>query len=260
MEHSCISDMILRNGMILQGQPKWTYGKNTCNTYELFVTQFRTPDGMLLPAMPILRIVEEDEALTMLFSINFLWTAVRKTAELSQTLNSNLTLSVNLLPRFAESDEFIPQVQACLAETGLQAKRLQFEVSELQRINDAGCAHLNYVHDEMGVGLVMGNFGTENTNMPLLARVHFDVLELTKRYAAMVPGDERACQAVIAIQHMADTLGMPICAKGIDTQEQFEFFEEIGTFKCQGELISGPMSLDELADYIRRYALEKGHK
>ena len=116
------------------------------------------------------------------------------------------------------------------------------------------------MHDKLGVSLVMGNFGTRNTNMPLLSKVHFDVLELDKSYAARIPEDEMACKAAVAIQHMADTLYMKVCAKGINTQDQFEFFEEIGYFKGQGSLIGPAMSLDELKDYAKRYALERGHK
>ncbi len=52
---------------------------------------------------------------------------------------------------------------------------------------------------------------------------------------------------------------MTLCAKGIETQDQFEFFEEIGTFKGQGTLIGSPMSMEELEEYVKRYALEKGH-
>ena len=32
MEPSTISDMILKNAIVMYGQPKWTFGKNTCNT------------------------------------------------------------------------------------------------------------------------------------------------------------------------------------------------------------------------------------
>lgn len=260
MEHSVISDMILQNAMILEGQPKWTFGKNSCNTYEVFVSHFRTREGSLLPSWPILQIVEQDEALTLLFSISLLWEAVRKTVEISRRTNTNLTLSLNLLPKFAENDNFVAQVRSCLEETGLEGKRLQFEVSELQDLNPQGCANLNTIHDELGVGLVMGNFGTRHTNMPLLHQVHFDMLELEKSYAALVPQNELACKIIIAIQHMADTIDMHLCIKGIDTQEQFEFFEEIGTFKGQGSLIGNPMTLDALEAYVKRYALEKGHQ
>ncbi len=260
MEQGAISDMILQNEMVLSGQPKWTFGKNTCNTYEIFVSQFRRKDGSLLPARPVLEIIERDEALTVLFSMAFMREAIRRTAEISSRASTNLTLSMNLLPKFAEAPEFIGQVKSCLADAGLEPKRLQFELSELQEISDAGCANLNALREEMGIMLAMGNFGTRHSNVPLLYRVDFDMLELDKSYAALIPGDERACRAAIAIQHMADTLNIKMCAKGIENQEQFEFFEEIGAYKGQGSLIGSPMSLEELESYVRSYALEKGHK
>ena len=260
MENSIISDMILRNDMVLQGQPKWTFGKNTCNTYEVFVSHFRNREGNLLPSWPILKVIEEDDALTQLFSNTVLWEAVRQTVRMSNEANANMTLSLNVLPKFAETDYFVGQVRACMEETGIQSKHLQFEISELQNINTKGRANLNIVHDELGVSLVMGNFGTRHTNMPMLREVHFDMLELDKSYAENVPTDDLASKVVIAIQHMADTLDMHVCAKGIVNQDQFEFFEEIGIFKGQGPLIGPAMSLDELIEYVRHYGLEKGHK
>lgn len=259
MEQSMISDMILQNQMVLYGQPKWTFGKNTCNTYELFVSYFRRGDGSLLPAWPILEVIERDEAMTMLFSISLLWEAARKTVQLSNSASSNLTLSLNLLPRFAESPQFVEQVKNCLAETGLEAKRLQFEVSELQDLNEDGCRNLKEIHD-LGVMLAMGNFGTSHSNLPLLYQVPFDLLELDKSYAALIPENPMVCRAAIAIQHMADTLDIKLCAKGIENQDEFEFFEGIGAYKGQGSLIGNPMTLDALEKYVKTYALEKGHK
>lgn len=260
MELGTISDMILQNTMVLNAQPKWTFGKNTCNTYEVFAAYFKAADGNLIPSWPILEIIEKDEALTMLFSISLLREAVRRTVEISNRVSTNLTLSLNLLPKFAESANFVDQVKACLHDFGLEAKRLQFEVSELQDLNETGCENLNIVHDELGVALVMGNFGTKHTNMPLLRQVHFDGLELDRSYAAHIPEDELTCKIAIAIQHMAHTIDMFLCAKGIDNQDQFEFFEEIGTFKGQGSLIGNPMTMEEMENYVKLYALPKGHK
>lgn len=260
MEQHTISAMILKNEMVIYGQPKWTFGKNSCNTYELFAAYFRRPDGNLLPSRPIVEIIKRDDALTMLFSITFLWEAARRIVEMSRRTNAHLTLSMNLLPRFAESEHFVEQVKKCLEDTGLDGRRLQFEISEMQELSAEGCKNLNYVHDELGIQLCMGNFGTHHTNMPLLYQVNFDTLELHKGYAALIPGDEMACKAAIAIQHMADTLDIKLCAKGIENQDQFEFFEEIGAFKGQGPLISNPMPLDELEEYAGNYALGADHE
>ena len=62
--------------------------------------------------------------------------------------------------------------------------------------------------------------------------------------------NEEVYKTIIAIQHMAETLDIHMCAKGIDTQEQFEAYEEIGFFKGQGSLIAQPMPLEELEEYL----------
>ena len=47
---------------------------------------------------------------------------------------------------------------------------------------------------------------------------------------------------------------MVVCAKGIETAEQMEFFEHLGFFKGQGYLIGVPMPIPQLADFIRQHA------
>ena len=68
-----------------------------------------------------------------------------------------------------------------------------------------------------------------------------------------MPGHEQTCRLVVAILHMAHTLDLHVCAKGIENQDQFEFFEELGCFKGQGFLIGKPMDMAQMSDYIRKY-------
>ncbi len=138
MEYGAISNMILQDDMILESQPKWTFSKNTCNTYEMFVTHFRNAEGHLMPSWPILRVVEQDDALTQLFSTALLWKTVRETVRIGNEVNANMTLSLNVLPRFAENEFFVEQVRSCLEETKIQSKHLQFEISELQDLSAQG--------------------------------------------------------------------------------------------------------------------------
>lgn len=77
MNHNMIGDLILNDALELYGQPKWTFGKNTCNTYEVFVEKVHMPDGDVIPAWPVVELIERDEALTLLFSRWFLENAMR---------------------------------------------------------------------------------------------------------------------------------------------------------------------------------------
>ena len=88
MNHSAIRDLILSNAFELFGQPKWTFGKQTCNTYEVFAERVRMEDGENIPAWPVLDLIERDEALTLLFSGWFLGTAMRSAVTLTEQTDS----------------------------------------------------------------------------------------------------------------------------------------------------------------------------
>lgn len=259
MNHNMIGDLILNDALELYGQPKWTFGKNTCNTYEVFVEKVHMPDGDVIPAWPVIELIERDEALTLLFSRWFLENAMRSACDLTEQTDSNVTLSMNLLPLYADRESFVDDVVAMLKKTGLKPQKMQFEVSEAQDLTERGIANLNALHDEHGIGLWLANFGTGHSNVDLLREVHFDGLELDKSYGALVPGHEQTCRLVVAILHMAHTLDLHVCAKGIENQDQFEFFEELGCFKGQGFLIGKPMDMASMRDYIRKYAVRRRH-
>lgn len=158
MNHNMIGDLILNDALELYGQPKWTFGKNTCNTYEVFVEKVHMPDGDVIPAWPVVELIERDEALTLLFSRWFLENAMRSACDLTEQTDSNVTLSMNLLPLYADRESFVDDVVAMLKKTGLKPQKMQFEVSEAQDLTERGIANLNALHDEHGIRPVAGQF------------------------------------------------------------------------------------------------------
>ena len=213
------------------------------------------PGGSVIPAELLLALIERDEELTLIYSKWFLKAAIASAAELSEKSGSHVTLSVNLLPQYAGQEGFVEQVLALLETTGFSAEKLQFELSEAQNLSQRGIDNLNRLHDEHGVGLYLANFGKGHSNINLLFEVHFDGIELDRSFAAHVPGDGRMVCIVVAIQNLAHTLDLKVCAKGIETPEQFEYFDDLEVFKGQGYLIGKPLPMPELLEYISLYAV-----
>ena len=60
MTRKLIADLIAANAFELFGQPKWTFGKNTCNTYEVFAERAHLPGGSVIPAALLLELIERD--------------------------------------------------------------------------------------------------------------------------------------------------------------------------------------------------------
>lgn len=255
MTRQIISDLILSNAFELYGQPKWTFGKNTCNTYEVFTECVHFPGGSVIPAHILMELIERDEALTLIWSKWFLETAVTSAVEMSEKTHSHVTLSVNLLPQYAAQPDFVQQVLMLLEKTGMNPKKLQFELSEVQYLDESGINNLNLLHDEHGIGLYLANFGKGHANIDLLYAVHFDGIELDRSFAAKVPAHDQMVRLICAVQNMADTLSLKVCAKGIETPDQFDFFDQLNVYKGQGFLIGKPMPLNELLDYINTYAV-----
>ncbi len=254
MTRSIISELILNNAFELYGQPKWTFGKNTCNTYEVFAEVVHMPGGAAIPASLLLELIERDEELTLTFSRWFLKAAIMSAAELGEKTHSHVTLSLNLLPQYASQPDFVSQVLLLIETAGINPKKLQFELSEAQNLSAQGRANLNELHDEHGIGLYLANFGKGHSNINLLSEVHFDGIELDRSFSAKLP-DDQAVRLICAIQNLADTLSLKVCAKGIETPEQFDFFDTLNVHKGQGFMIGKPLPMTELIEYINLYAI-----
>ena len=116
MTIEALRKLLESDALLLYAQPKWTFGQNTCNTYEVFVEKIRTEDGTLIPSREIVDEIERDPELTLLFSEWFLRKAVISALTVTEKADANVTLSVNLLPLYANQPDFAEQVRKLLDE------------------------------------------------------------------------------------------------------------------------------------------------
>jgi diguanylate cyclase len=249
-----ILEALATNNFQLFAQPKWTFGKNTCNTYEVLVDLMISGDEHAISSPAFMPLIEADKELSLKFGDWLLRRAMQDGAELMAKLKMDLHISVNILGFQANRPDFFDRVKAMLQATGLPSTNIQFELSEAQPLNETGILNLNRLHDELQVPLILGNFGTGYSNVDLLRHVPFEMLELSKEFTAGITDFERELKITVAVLQMAQVLGITVCAKGIETAEQMELLEEAGFYKGQGYLIGRPMPMDELEAFVRRYA------
>ena len=224
MEQGVIYNLIQNGAFSLYGQPKWTFGKNTCNTYEVFAEKVHMPGGDETFAWPIVDLIEKDRKLTEAYSDWFMEAAMRSAMDLSATTGAHVTLSMNLLPFYANRSDFVERVTELLKTTALPPSKIQFELSEAQNLTEQGIQNLNQLHDQQGIALLLANFGTGYSNVNLLSDVHFDGLELDRSFAAenwafldpSVFSSERK-RAIDSIRNVPyDILGRDIDERSID--------------------------------------------
>ena len=235
------------------GQPKWNLGQNSCTTYEAFADILIGENDDRHAAREFLPVIEADPELTIAFGKWFLRRAFTDVVRLSEEVGFNVTLSINIFGFQADRPEFVDQVLDLAAQTGLRFRNLQFELSDKQPIGLVGVKNLVRLHDELGIRLVLDNFGKGYSNIDLLRRIPFDEIDLSKEFTHNITSLEHELKILVAIQQMAQVLDIAVCAKGIETAEQLELLEEAGFQMGQGYLIGRPLPRQELKAYILKY-------
>ena len=238
----------------LYTQPKWTFGQNTCDTYEVFADVMIDADNQRYSPDEFLPVIESDPQLTIAFGTWFLKRSFTGAVRLMNELNLSMTLSINIFGFQADVPEFVERVIELAAMTGMPLRHLQFELSERQPIGQTGINNLIRLHDELGIRLLLDNFGIGYANLNLLKILPFDMIGLSKEFTKDITSLEKELKMVVAVQQMAQVLDIGVCAKGIETAEQMELLAEAGFKTGQGYLIGRPMLYDDLKAFVKKYA------
>lgn len=142
---------------------------------------------------------------------------------------------------------FIRSVRAVLDETGLQASRLELELTE-GVVMDDGKVTMQALSDlkDIGVSLSIDDFGTGYSSLSYLSRFPLDELKIDRSFVIEIDKSESDASLVVAIIAMARSMNLQLVAEGVETLEQYEFLTGNGAHIIQGYLFSKPVPADEL--------------
>lgn len=237
----------------LYGQPKWTFGKNTCNTYEVFAEVLHLRSGEAVPGYSYVRDTEADRETSLIFSDWFMNSSLAMIRRLMDQTGCDLIVAVNIWTNAINMPDFVDKTIAELDHQGLAPRNLELELTDVERLTAQGVENLENLK-ERGAKLLFDNFGIGSNNLFLLNRLPFDGIKLARCFSGGIPNDDKLVRILVSIAHMADTLGMSVCAKGIENGDQFEFYGDLGFWKGQGYMIGPPMMEMKLSDFIRQFA------
>jgi diguanylate cyclase (GGDEF)-like protein/PAS domain S-box-containing protein len=167
-----------------------------------------------------------------------------------------LPVHVNLSPRQLVDQTLLETVEATLAATGAAPDALTLEITESMLI-DRGpdrVALLERLRD-LGVALVLDDFGTGWSSLSRLAQLPIGGLKIDRSFVADIDG--RGGPIVDAIVRLARAFSLPVVAEGVETAAQLEALRGLGCEEAQGFLFSRPVPADELAPLLAGVSLPR---
>ena len=166
-----------------------------------------------------------------------------------------VTVAVNMSALSFKHRDLVQQIAAVLKEIELEPKYLEIEITESLLIENSSevLEKLQQLH-AMGIRLTIDDFGTGYSSLAYLKRFPIDKLKIDRSFVSQVTkvGVDRAASSAIptAIIQMARSLSLETVAEGVETQEQLETLSEMGCDQFQGNLISHPVSAQDVRAFI----------
>ncbi|WP_181702849.1 bifunctional diguanylate cyclase/phosphodiesterase [Chthonobacter albigriseus] len=139
-------------------------------------------------------------------------------------------------------------VREAIAETGLETRRLELEITESVLIqNSESVLQVLQELNAMGVTIAMDDFGTGYSSLGYLRRFPFDKIKIDQSFIADLTRSSEAQAIVAAIVGLGTTLAMTTTAEGVETEEQLVLLKAIGCQQAQGFLFARPVPADQLS-------------
>jgi diguanylate cyclase (GGDEF)-like protein/PAS domain S-box-containing protein len=165
-----------------------------------------------------------------------------------QSTGEPISVSVNVSARQLatqafDMNRFSRQVTRALGESGLQAARLNLEITESTLLDYAEATEITVAQLRLlGVGMQLDDFGTGYSSLSYLQRLPIDVVKIDRSFISGGPGPGIANpQIVRAIIALARTLGKSVTAEGVETAEQLSELRELNCANAQGYYFSQPV-------------------
>jgi diguanylate cyclase (GGDEF)-like protein len=169
--------------------------------------------------------------------------------------------AANVSARQLHDLDFVDDVAAALADSGLPSNRLVLELTESAVLRGQQVSSTLHDLDAMGVKLALDDFGTGESSLSLLRSFPAAIVKLDKSFVDGIeiddgdPSARDAREAVArAVIQLAGALSLDAVAEGIENAAQASRLRELGYTLGQGYHFARPMTA---ADMTRMLAAQQ---
>ena len=216
------------------------------------LVRWHHPTKGLVSAMNFVPLAEE-AGLQPLIDRMVLQRTCAKVVELNAGILAGLPAAahVNLSPTSLNEPDFVANLSADIAASGLEPSQLVLEITESVIMHDMeqAASKLRAVKS-LGVRLALDDFGTGYSSLSYLRRFPVDVVKIDRMFVDEIEKDDGAAALVQAILRLGKGLGFEVVAEGIETEAQMMRLVELGCMYGQGYFLARPLSSTELSRFL----------
>ena len=219
---------------------------------EAFVRWQHPDHGLLAPAQFLS--AAEATGLAVPLGAEVLSIACHELAQWESALGPDrpIAVHVNVSALQFAAPGLASTVSRALTRSGLAPDKLVLEIAETMFTGE-GQAAMAQLDDLRGVGvrIALDRFGTGYSSLAAVRRLPFDALKVDSSFLTELghsPRDAALVEAMIGIGH---SLGLPMTAAKVESEEQLALLRSLGMDRAQGELFAPPLSATAALELVR---------
>jgi diguanylate cyclase (GGDEF)-like protein len=164
---------------------------------------------------------------------------------------NDIVLSIDVLSSQLNDRNLKTRILDILRETGLQAARLEIEITESTLVRNLEAAQniLGGLRDA-GVKIALDNFGTGYSSLYHLRNLKMDKIKIDSRFIHGMLFEQEDAGIVRALVGLARGLGITVAADGIEDSKQQASLLVSGCEQGQGHLYCDPVSAEQTLSVI----------
>ena len=164
-------------------------------------------------------------------------------------------MSVNLSRAEMYDPSLVSKLDKIIEENGLTTDDLYLEITESAYVRDSS-EIVNVVSElqEHGFFIEMDDFGSGYSSLNMISELPIDALKLDMYFIKNAFSKSHNTKMISIVVDIADYLGVPVIAEGVETEEQYLAIKELGCSVIQGYYFSKPLPASEFEKFI----IEKG--
>ncbi|VEG90490.1 EAL domain-containing protein [Legionella spiritensis] len=161
-------------------------------------------------------------------------------------------IAVNVATQQLRQASFAGMLKDILEEYKIKPELIELEITENVVITNRDIIRVINQLQEIGVKIVLDDFGTGNSSLNYLKQLHIDRLKIDQSFVQNIStsrSDEVIIEAIIA---MARSFNFKVVAEGVETQKQMNFLKKQNCDEVQGYLFSKPVTPDLIETYLEK--------
>lgn len=180
--------------------------------------------------------------------------ACRQLAQWKEEGYFERSIAVNISAKDFYLSDLYESITGLVEKYDVDPAHLKLEITETAFVLDVK-KQMELVRrlQEFGFIIEIDDFGSGYSSLNSLKEIEVDLLKMDLKFFEKTGDSKRAEKIVSSVITLANDLGMPVIAEGVETAEDVEMIRAAGCQMVQGYYYAKPMPVEDFERYLETY-------